>query len=174
MYGTMLRHPLGLIESTFNYNRFKVQKVARWFRQRPNTTDCGDACQHSGHAALSWQIFDNFAVRSFNGLEGWNTMPSMVTEKQLEVAKEWLSKMDVVTILEDLHVDAVQFQSAFGWNGVNVSQKANQRAHFVELHGPPLLFFRELNKYDLQLYEFAKQLAQNRSALALNQTVIAD
>ena len=170
LYGTMLRKPLALIESALNYNKFKLQKVVRWLRQRPNTTVCEEACDHSGHDSLSWQLFDNFAVRSFNGLDGWNTLPNMVTERQLETAKSWLQKMDVVTILEDLHEDYVQFESKFGWMKVNVSQKANERKHFLEIHGPPLQFLQHLNRFDMELYAFGKELARNKTAAALNWT----
>lgn len=159
LYGTMLREPLRLIESAVNYNAFDVKAVVRWLKSSPSSpTGCGAPCKHHGHKALSWQLFDNFAVRSFNGLTGWTLLPGQVGEEHLQVAKERVSQMDVILTLEALDENYWQLVSVFNWKPKNQTTKSNKHYHRVRIAGPELQYLEKLNYYDKQLYQFAQQL----------------
>lgn len=105
LYGVMLRAPDALMSSVIAWNRFNATRMASWLLRRAASpgalervaTACTDACEHVGHATLSWQLFDNFAVRTLNGFAGWWLPPGGVNASHLAHAR------DVLAAVRHLH-----------------------------------------------------------------------
>mmetsp|Transcript_49004 Transcript_49004/g.116573 ORF Transcript_49004/g.116573 Transcript_49004/m.116573 type:complete len:402 (-) Transcript_49004:63-1268(-) len=166
MTGTMLRDPVVAAQSTLRSNHFNKTELMQVLRS-------GVVSELTHTECLPWwdsyHHFDNFATRTLGG--GYSVGLRQVTEAHLEKAKKRLRNMDVVVILEDLEAHMPQFEHVFGWE---VSQMTPH--HKLNAHCDPAqesfseeetAYLKQLNSFDYLLYEFAKELAANRTSAAL-------
>lgn len=165
--GTMLRDPISGIRSTIAANGFELEKVMQIIMtQNVNaTTPHGPSCLPEWD---HYQHFDNFATRSLSG--AYTVPPKEVTKEHLAVAKQRLADMDVVLVLEELKDQWSQLSDHFGWKVSLVDPSHHVHSGPLK-HGDAVLletteetFLRDLNVHDYELYAYAKQLAQEKSA----------
>eukprot|EP00931_Biecheleriopsis_adriatica_P116709 TRINITY_DN92319_c0_g1_i1.p1 TRINITY_DN92319_c0_g1~~TRINITY_DN92319_c0_g1_i1.p1 ORF type:complete len:291 (+),score=53.33 TRINITY_DN92319_c0_g1_i1:72-944(+) len=168
LYGIMLREPMSMMESTANYNKFSnLDKLIPWLESASMNSlvehPCGEGCKHVGHEELGWQVFDNFVTRSLNGLEGFEVPPRGLHQRHLEHAKQVIADLDVVMILERIREDVKQLRSVFGWTGLDVTKEIHSQRHSFLLQGTLMKSLYAINGFDRELYDFAFQMAQNRT-----------
>eukprot|EP00929_Paragymnodinium_shiwhaense_P007918 TRINITY_DN111843_c0_g1_i1.p1 TRINITY_DN111843_c0_g1~~TRINITY_DN111843_c0_g1_i1.p1 ORF type:complete len:419 (+),score=76.14 TRINITY_DN111843_c0_g1_i1:77-1333(+) len=166
--GTMLRDPIASLETTLVANNFDKAAIVQMLQ--PGDSSSTDAA----HSAClpqwdTYQHADNFAVRSLSG--AYLVPPGGMTDEHLQLAKQRLAAMDVVLVLEDLADHLPQLEKILDWDvsRIDTSHKVNS----FRDGRPPVLtdeeraFFGGINKLDYELYEYAKQVAVEKTAAAV-------
>lgn len=178
--GTMLREPLGALQSVLSHDRFDKVAIletlracsekapAKHFMYQPPSTVI-PAMPPCLPAWDTYQHFDNFATRTLAG--AYSQAPCTITAFHLEAAKSQLQRMDVLVIMEELTEHLAQLQDIFRWNITLVQpwkkvnkkpEKRSDGAFSLE----EMEFLKGLNAMDLELYEFAMSLALNMTGQA--------
>ncbi|CAE7527056.1 unnamed protein product [Symbiodinium natans] len=164
LYGIMLRDPLAGIKSTWIGNELEKDMIVNAIRSREKPRN------FQYHFCLppfdTYQHFDNFAVRSLSG--DYDVDPGAVTHWHLARAKEVLSKLDVILILEQLPDHMPQLHTVFGWDGVTDNPFRSHRHRIPKNAMSPgeEAFLKKVNTFDYELYEFGKELALQRTLQA--------
>ena len=60
----------------------------------------GEACDNV--SGLSWQMFDNFVTRSFNGFGAFAVPPGRINASHVRHAVKLIERLDAVLILEQM------------------------------------------------------------------------
>jgi hypothetical protein len=175
MYGTMLRAPLDLMDSIANVHEHDAVSSTAATIGGTHVTHTHDllgplyntlVLSQGGQAQAervrpiidriwnlpSWTYFDNFQTRTF--ANAMNLPPGGVTEAHFAQAVQFLEKLDVVVVLDELTARAPNLVQAVGW----ASYVQQQFAHKVNSHPhPPFFtqdendFLRQQNQYDIRL-----------------------
>jgi len=172
--GTMLREPLGALQSVVAFDGYDKKAImealracnevapARHHMYRPpwNATSEPPLCLPAWD---TYQHFDNFATRSLG--DAYSVPPCGVNRTHLDLAKLKLQRMDVVTILEEFNWHLPQLESIFHWNmtSVPLEKRANRSPRRYRKRGfseNEMTFLESLNVIDSELYTFAMSLAQ--------------
>ena len=184
LYGTIVREPLALMDSTGQYNNFNVENVTRWLQQatgqepRPlhGPADCKSNLCRKHHSeqhlkcGVAWQFFDNFVTRSFNGLEGWRLPPGGVNTSHVEHATRVISGLDVVMDLATLTADLSQLEQVLGWRldppgPVNITGSEKGFMSKVRASGRDTMTLETIDILPVELFEFLRNLNRFDSAL---------
>merc|ERR1712194_158240 len=169
-----LQDPIAGARSTFINNKFDDVDKNRIFRALRNGESEGIA--HTGHKCLpdwdTYQHFDNFATRVLSS--NHNIPAGKMTRHHLEKAKARLRIMNVVLILEDLGNHLPQLEAIFDWDmsKVEVGKPANTHSQNElgnAFSDEEVIFLRNVNQFDYELYAFGVSLAQNLTAEAQKQ-----
>lgn len=164
LYGAMLRDPLSGIKSTWIGNELEKDLIlaAIKTKTRPRNFQYHFCLPPSD----TYQHFDNFAVRTLSG--DYDVAPGEVTSRHLERAKEVLSRLDVVLILEHLVDHLPQLHAIFGWDLMMDNPWRSHRHRIPKNAMSPgeEMFLKKVNAWDYELYEFGKELALERTAQA--------
>mmetsp|Transcript_63389 Transcript_63389/g.138019 ORF Transcript_63389/g.138019 Transcript_63389/m.138019 type:complete len:347 (-) Transcript_63389:427-1467(-) len=170
LYGVMLRDPLAGAASTYVANSFGLELKWDIFESfRTGVPPTG----HGPHPCLpewdTYQHMDNYATRTLSG--NYFAPPGKLTRTDLEVAKQRLSRMDVVLILEELVDHAPQLQATLGWNVSSLQEQAPKKnSHPSALNttftGEEIEFLRRANSLDYELYEHGRNLARQLTLAA--------
>jgi hypothetical protein len=179
-YGVMFREPVGLAQSLMNYELwYQVNQehndyeypflnfppdVAVWLKDKI------DAKAVPGNQLAPWAWLDNFQTRFL--ANAFDVPAGQITKEHLSRARAFLKKNDfTVSVLEDLSSTGAQLFQEIGWtwdkdvlnnNSTaslddilknNPSQKTGQRSFTPEEKE----YLRNLNKYDLELYNSARE-----------------
>ena len=182
LYGAMVREPEHLMASVAAFNQFDLNAVVLWLQSQAHRGEklggtahvacpTDTACYHHGHPQLSFQLFDNFMVRSLNGYSGWWLPPGTVNRNHLEHAKRVLSSFEMLLTIETLDDGYVQLMDHLGWKRDAYSTMP-VRPHGSTAHGTlgeslrdptAYLWLVALNSLDIELYMFAAALATKKS-----------
>eukprot|EP00439_Symbiodinium_sp_Y106_P083277 s1880_g23.t1 len=163
LYGAMLRDPLSGIKSTWIGNELEKDLIlsAIKTKTRPRNFQYHFCLPPSD----TYQHFDNFAVRTLSG--DYDVAPGEVTSRHLERAKEVLSRLDVLLILEHLVDHLPQLHAVFGWDLVDNPWRSHRHRIPKNAMSPEEeIFLKKVNAWDYELYEFGKELALERTAQA--------
>lgn len=183
--GTMLREPVGALQSVLSHDRFDKVEIletlrkcsekapAKHFMYQPST----EYTLNAPKCLPDWdtyQHFDNFATRTLGG--AYSEAPCSITRSHLEAAKSQLQRMDVVMILEELGQHLPQLQDTFHWNITLVQpwkkvnrkpgEQVNHSQETLKFTKDEMRFLRHANAMDVELYDFAVLLAQNMTLRA--------
>ena len=164
LFGVMLRDPLAGIKSTWIGNELEKDLILTAIRTQTRPKN------FQYHFCLppfdTFQHFDNFAVRTLSG--DYDVAPGTVSRWHLTRAKEVLSKIDVVLILEQLTDHLPQLHAVFGW-GLGMENPGRSHRHRIPKNAmspDEERYLRQINALDYELYEFGKDLALQRTAQA--------
>lgn len=164
-YSVILRNPTDRAMTTLRINgRNDSQKAMQLLTTVGNRTVSKDWL-HS-HAT-----YNDFTVRSLNGPEVMALPVGAVTREHLETAKDRLKLFDVVIDLDNAGTDRIQLTDKFGWpyHWLGAAFKYNPRGNKVANVPPDLAeLLRVNNRLDMELYEFGRELAANRSRAAMD------
>jgi len=164
LYGIMMREPMSLMRS-IAYFDFHLHRVLGFIEFLQGRVDEVAVRNKDGRLMASWKFFDNFMVRSLNGIQGWSKPPRGVDMQDLESAKRRIDALDVVMLLEKLNNHTKQLEVVFGWqplwNSKRVNRnKASKKEFWV---GDVYKFFYDVNVYDRMLYSFAIEVADRKT-----------
>mmetsp|Transcript_7131 Transcript_7131/g.8861 ORF Transcript_7131/g.8861 Transcript_7131/m.8861 type:complete len:286 (-) Transcript_7131:57-914(-) len=152
---TLLREPVDRIISLYYFRRMEKEEV------REQTLD--EFIQTSG---------ENWMVRMLTGC-----MSGPLDVIHLDAAKEILRSKFLVGLIETKTESFRRFEEYFGWKFPSpVSQTCKNNMYYFEWHSknphpmpaeddPVIQKIRNLNMWDLALYEYAKQLFEEQEAL---------
>jgi hypothetical protein len=186
LIGTMLREPLGALQSVLSHDRFDRMSILQTLRT------CSEAvpAKHFMYRAPSnyasdaprclppwdtYQHFDNFATRTLGG--AYTEPPCAIGRSHLTAAMQQLRRMDVVMILEELNKHLPQLLDTFHWNITlvqpwrRVNRKPGEKSEHVQKFTlDEMSFLKQVNSFDIELYEFGLSLAQNMTRRAQQNT----
>lgn len=173
-YVTAMRDPVKRIVSNLLYDRYPPEKLMLWGRiNSPGWAMSGNS-----------PIVDNYYIRMLNGVETYFLPLKSINRSHLENAKKILSQFSAILILEDFNLTSQQLTHGLGWPKPkstvvynNTTQQLLERIeyrNYVNLIGrekalqpltaEELAELRELNRLDTELFEFARELARNKTA----------
>ena len=104
---------------------------------------------------------DNGQVRVISGRPdiGMMTTKTLVTRDDLEKAKENLLTFAAVGTLDTFDEDLAKWAKKFGWKSTSYERYRTGRRPPVKEVLPEIIEkFREHNKFDIELYDFAKEI----------------
>eukprot|EP00440_Ansanella_granifera_P035843 gb/GFBE01038879.1/.p1 GENE.gb/GFBE01038879.1/~~gb/GFBE01038879.1/.p1 ORF type:complete len:345 (+),score=84.42 gb/GFBE01038879.1/:1-1035(+) len=160
LFGTILRDPIAAMESALVANKFNKGDILHTLKNNNSHPKAG--------ALDRYNRFDNFLTRSLSG--AFQVPPGALSVKQLTKAKDQLKRMDVLMVMEELSEHAKQLSHTFGWDVSHLAAGRHRskalpghRARFTE---DEMKFLRDVNKYDIELYDYGRQLAGELSAAA--------
>lgn len=164
--GIMLREPLSAALSSQQFDMHMnvgnlIRQIAKG--EEPGELDYDDFRR----GRVTWRNIDNFVVRTLSG--EFSKIPvNQVSREHLEIAKGVLQRIDVVILLENLATQKIQLTRYFGWpsEDVHADRPANARGGAKGLQKEVFEIFKKVNWLDYELYEFGRQLAENRTAAA--------
>jgi len=147
LVGTILREPLGALQSVLSHDQFDRKAIletlrncyeaapAKHFMYQPPA----DFISNASKCLPEWDTyhhFDNFATRTLGG--AYMAPPCGIDRSHLEVAKNQLRRMDVVMILEELGSHLPQLKDIFRWNMTLVQpwKKINRKPGQKPKHVP--------------------------------------
>lgn len=117
----------------------------------------------------NFQHFDNYQVRSLGG--NYDKPPLQVSQADLERAKDRLARFDVVLVLEELGEHLVQLEATFGWEATQLTSEAYNSDSDEDLSSAfspeEEALLSRVNRFDHELYTFARHLAATRTEAAL-------
>eukprot|EP00931_Biecheleriopsis_adriatica_P078832 TRINITY_DN52249_c0_g1_i1.p1 TRINITY_DN52249_c0_g1~~TRINITY_DN52249_c0_g1_i1.p1 ORF type:complete len:596 (+),score=97.44 TRINITY_DN52249_c0_g1_i1:26-1813(+) len=116
--------------------------------------------------------YDNFIIRSLLGYKVFWLPPGSIDRTHLERAREVIQRFDVILIVNDMTRHRVQLLRTFKWDvaTVNASQVTSNRGYVpnnFQFDEKQTAFLLELNRFDRELYSFAKRLAEKKSAVQM-------
>ena len=165
-YITMVRDPIKRTLSAYNY----LRNDSKYIKKNPrahdyvNSISLSEFCSRE-HDLLPNSVYnDNGQVRYLSGV-GDKKAFGEVSEADLELAKRNLSAMDF-GLTEEFDRSVLYLQKRLGWKHVaytrqkvgSVREKNQQRNSPEEL-----AVVERCNRLDIQLYEFAKVIYQERA-----------
>ncbi|CAM9261583.1 unnamed protein product, partial [Hapterophycus canaliculatus] len=132
----------------------------------------GKSADSSSSYRQGYQIVDNFLVRALGGKSAWDLPPGDVGKAELQAARVALGKFEVLLRAGCLAVDlpllqpylatpapASELDAAARWT---MDFLESGEAHFLELGSEGGKLLRG-NRWDLQLWDFARDLVESRS-----------
>ena len=141
-----------------------------------------EACLPTKCAVVERSVasYDNLYVRSLVGSRAFLLPAGALTRGHLEVAKRRLRHFTVVISLEDFDLHRVQLRAFLGWNHTKPLHAYNSHTtRHGHLKGTvpgnfttrQLQQLRDANALDFELYQFALELAGNRTAAAMQRVL---
>lgn len=181
-YGVLMREPLSLMTTFVNAENVDVETMLDYLSNPKAFHSHGIR-----HTPTHYQFFDNYMTRALNGGDAYKLPPTALTDEHLEIAKQRLRRdFDLVVLTETISRDQDQLKARLGWRNVDVdalhAELEKERKLFTWETGkmlPHLHRFKELganyaqrlvyiNKYDVELYNYANDLAAERTEHAAN------
>ena len=152
---TLLREPVDRIVSLYYYRRINEEYV-----------------KNQSLEAFAQSAGENWMVRMLT-----SSMSGPLEAVHLNTAKEILRSKFLIGLLEAKTESFRRFEEYFGWTFPNpVSQTCKNNMYYFEWHNknphpihdendPAIVRIKKTNKWDIELYEYAKQLFKEQKAL---------
>jgi hypothetical protein len=114
--------------------------------------------------------FDNFYIRNLLGHSVFWSPPGSINATHLQRAKAVLDNFQIIIMLESIKSQKIQLSSVAYWPDTVLDKKAIQSPHFNgnnhTFNDDHMAFLLELNRWDRELIEYAKVLANGLTAQA--------
>ncbi len=157
---TFLRHPVARVLSAVNQHRRLEQQGASFFEQRIGDISLEEFVQHPRFG----RAVQNVAVKYLNDILGYQS--EQRKSLSLGLAKERLETFDVIGLVEQFEQSLELLAYTFGFPPIlevpyeNVDpQRASRQA---EVKQSTLDYIAETNREEMELYEYAQKLFQER------------
>eukprot|EP00277_Geminigera_cryophila_P013894 CAMPEP_0179440670 /NCGR_PEP_ID=MMETSP0799-20121207/24271_1 /TAXON_ID=46947 /ORGANISM="Geminigera cryophila, Strain CCMP2564" /LENGTH=378 /DNA_ID=CAMNT_0021224255 /DNA_START=125 /DNA_END=1261 /DNA_ORIENTATION=- len=167
-YGLTLRHPIDLVRSVVQFEEFHVKEIFAAIasnqsyprlRRKNSGLPRTVAVTKGKTAPYGHQHFDNFMVRVLSR-DGFLVPLGRVNRQHLEHAKKTLQHFDVLLIMEQFSNMFCQIQNAARWPALTASTIRNRfTGHRLTFSSKNLEILTALNRWDLELYEYALRLS---------------
>ncbi|CAK0799674.1 unnamed protein product [Prorocentrum cordatum] len=171
-YTMILRDPMERAQSQMYANMQSWASVRAWLAE-------GESWPTPYNYLHSHIPFDNFYVRTLCGRTCHFLEAGGITHAHLELAKSRLQQLDAVMTTEDLLTQLSQLTAITGWRpatkaqagsvvhntkcAAGTSRLATDECRAFALPPSAMEQMRDANRLDLELYEFAKQVAKQKT-----------
>jgi hypothetical protein len=171
-YTMILRDPMERAQSQMYANMQSWAQVRAWLAE-------GESWPSPFNYVHSHIPFDNFYVRTLCGRTCHFLEAGGITRAHLALAKSRLEQLDAVMTTEDLLTQLSQLTAITGWRpatkaqagsvvhntkcAAGTSRLATDECRAFRLPADGMEQMRAANRLDLELYEFAKQVAKQKT-----------
>lgn len=169
-YGMIMRDPIERAQSQMYANLQTWQEVRHWLGGREEWTN------PQGYVR-SHIPYDNYFVRTLCGRECHFLPPGEVTRAHLRKAKRRLEQLDMVMTVDDMLTQLPQLTVLTGWKPatqaeaehvIHNSRCSTMRINMTECQAFHLPdngreWMKAVNALDIELYEFAKTVAKQKT-----------
>ena len=164
----------GCIEEAYPYEKCTGDAIVGWVAPGAEVSlHAPEALRRCDLIERSTAGYDNFYVRSLVGPDAFTLPAGSITREHLTKAKKRLAKYAAIIVLDSFDEQSAQLAHILGWRTLDLGDVANSKqSHGLGSAPPPftdaqLAQLAEANALDYDLYCFAKQLAEERTRVAV-------